>query len=105
MKKISILVAGLVLSGCAIGINHNVANINGKNYLIETKNYTVPILPVYQWSDKSTFTSLDGDIDAQIVSDKVAEIVKDCGIKARKQTTAHDYNYEQFFNCVNQAAK
>lgn len=105
MKKLISILPLFVLAGCAIGINHNVANINGKNYLIETKNYAVPLLPVYQWSDESTFTALDGDIDAKIVSKKVAEIVKSCGTKAQKQTSTLDYNYEQFFNCVNEAAK
>lgn len=42
MKKIFILLPFVgVLAGCAAGINHNVAKINGRTYLVETKMYSV----------------------------------------------------------------
>lgn len=56
MKKASIFLVFL-LGGCAFGINHNTAYIDGKPYLIETQTYTLP-LPIYQWSAESTLIEL-----------------------------------------------
>ena len=38
MKKAVLLVVPLLLTACAANINHNVATLQGKTYLIETKN-------------------------------------------------------------------
>lgn len=102
MKKTSILLTAVLLGGCAMGINHNVATINGKKYLVETKNRTV--LGITQWSEPSTFTSLEGDIDEKIVLQKAAEITKSCKNKARtNEVKSISYDYEKFYNCVNNA--
>lgn len=58
MKKLISILPLFLLAGCAMGINHNIAVIDGKTYLIETPTYVTPILPVYQWSEKSAFIEI-----------------------------------------------
>lgn len=57
MKKISLIIAVAILSGCAMGINQSVAVIDGKSYLVEKKTYAMPILPFIQWSDEEPQTT------------------------------------------------
>ena len=53
MKKTVLLLSVTMLCGCAMGINHNVVTIDGKQYIAETP--TRNILMLGQWSDKTTY--------------------------------------------------
>ena len=58
MKKIIILMSlAATTLGCAYGINHNVATINGEQYLVENRNHT--FLYFAEWSDAPRFYKLD----------------------------------------------
>lgn len=103
MKKLLLLAVPLMLTACAAGINHNVASVNGKTYLVETKVDNV--IGLYQFSRPSTFKQLDGaEIDESISKAYVDEIVKECKrtsrVKTESTTAKAEYNSEQFYNCV-----
>lgn len=103
MKKLLLLAAPLMLTACASGINHNVAVVNGKTYLVETKVDNV--LGFYQFSRPSTFKQLDGtEIDSNIVQEYVENVAKECRRAARIQkesaNTRTEYNKEKFYDCV-----
>lgn len=53
MKTTSILLTAVLLSGCAMGINHNVVTVDGKQYIAETP--TRNLLMLGQWSEKTTY--------------------------------------------------
>ena len=101
MKKTSILITAILLGGCAMGINHNVATINGKQYLVETKTFMAPF-NVSQWSAPSTFISLEGDIDEKIAIQKMEKIVRHCKAKSEssKQMAKKTYDHEKFYDCL-----
>ena len=42
MKKLYILATVTLLSGCALGIHQNIAEIDGKQYLVSTPTYAGP---------------------------------------------------------------
>ena len=115
MKKLLLLAVPLMLTACAAGINHNVATVNGKTYLVETKVDNV--IGFYQFSRPSTFKQLDGsEIDSSIskeyvemqlsksLQDNVESVAKECKRAARIKTESTsaqtEYNREQFYNCV-----
>ncbi len=76
MKKLMMIIVPMLLSGCAMGINHNTAFINGKSYLIETKNYGILWS---QWSGPSVFIPLDEMGIEQINQQhSLSEIKKEC---------------------------
>ena len=60
MKKLIYISCVFILSGCAAGINHNVATVNGKNYLIESRNRNFCALT--QWSEEPKITVLEEDL-------------------------------------------
>ena len=66
MKKLISMLPLFLLSGCAMGINHNVAVLDGKTYLLETPTYATPILPVYEWSGPTSFKELHSVETVQI---------------------------------------
>lgn len=70
MKKISIFLSAFLLTGCTMGINHNVINIDGKQYLVETKNYALPVLPVYEWSTEPTYKEISLEKKPQVEGPK-----------------------------------
>lgn len=53
MKKLSIAGLAVLLTGCAMGINHNVVTVNDKQYIAETpmRNF----LMLVQWSEKTEY--------------------------------------------------
>ncbi|WP_428043433.1 hypothetical protein [Candidatus Avelusimicrobium faecicola] len=78
MKKLLVLLPVFgVLAGCAAGINHNVAKINGRTYLVETKNKNV--FGLAQWSQESTFVDLENkDIGKELAKEYVHDIAAKC---------------------------
>lgn len=78
MKKLLVLLPVFgVLAGCAAGINHNVAKINGRTYLVETKNKNV--FGLAQWSEESTFVDLENkDIGKELAKEYVHDIAAKC---------------------------
>ncbi len=102
IRNVSIIIASILLGGCAAGINHNVANINGKPYLIETHKRG---LFLKQWSEPSIFHSLDGDIDNIAMKQKITEIVKSCKSIHFKQMNKTTSDYKEVLNCINEKIK
>ncbi len=100
MNTTSILLTAVLLGGCAMGINHNVATINGKPYLVETKNYVTPILPVAQWSQEPTFKELGENIDEVILRQEINEKAKHCKSKSRIGSTGRNYDFDKFYECL-----
>lgn len=92
MKKLLVLLPVLgVLAGCAAGINHNIASINGKTYLVETKNKNV--FGLAQWSEESTFVDLENkDIGQELAKDYVATVAKKCRSAAKRRANAANNN-------------
>lgn len=60
--------------GCAWGINHNVATINGKPYLVESRNRT--FLYIIQWSDDPQLHPLENALDRDMARKYFAEEIK-----------------------------
>lgn len=102
MKKVFLLsLAAGILCGCAMGINHNIATINGTPYLIETKNYG---FLVTQWSKESKLLPLeDPDLNnkSNTSSQARAELIKiaeQCNVKSVNINTR--INYKRLYKCV-----
>ena len=76
MKKFSLILGTLILSGCTMGINQSVATINNKPYLVEKKTYTLPI-PLYQWSSKVELTPLEISDENKLISKLIFEQAKE----------------------------
>lgn len=74
MKQIISMLIAIACTGCAMGINHNVVILDGKPYLVETPTYVTPILPIYQWSEQSSFTELTAPENAPTDSVKEKEL-------------------------------
>ena len=106
MKKIFLLFPGLiVLSGCAAGINHNVAQINGQNYLIETK--TNNFFGLSQWSSPSTLIPLELEEEKPVMPEnyepstaraELAKIADECNIHSIKAQSRP--NYKKMYKCI-----
>ena len=105
MKKIFLLFPGLiVLSGCAAGINHNVAQINGQNYLIETKINN--FWGLSQWSSPSTLTPLEVQNATMpknytpntAAQAELARIADECNIHSIKAQSRP--NYKKMYKCI-----
>lgn len=80
MKKLSVILFTVFLFGCAMGINHNVVTIDGKQYIAETP--TRNILMLGQWSDETTYKevslSKEGEVGGpENMSQITGEINKD----------------------------
>ena len=92
MKKLLVLLPVLgVLAGCAAGINHNIASINGRTYLVETKVDNV--IGLYQYSQPSTFVDLENkDIGQELAKDYVATVAKKCRSAAKRRANAANNN-------------
>lgn len=103
MKKTVLLVAPLLLAACAANINHNVATVQGKTYLVETKNNN--FFRLFQWSKPSTFKLIDGEkIDQEAVQKYVDTASAECKKKARirsfNTSTPAEYDSEKFYDCM-----
>lgn len=95
MKKLFICVSAAILSGCAMGINHNVATVNGKTYLIESKQRN--LLYITQWTYKSNISVLDeDDLIRKTVVSKFDSILTEC-----KQKSPQEHpQIEKIHKCV-----
>lgn len=92
MKKslIVLCLLGVVLAGCAAGINHNVANINGKTYLVETK--TDNVLGLYQYSQPSKLIDLQSP---NVTKDMAKSYVQEVAAKCQRRLTVRAENEEK----------
>ncbi len=103
MKKWVVLSAFSILSGCAMGINHNVATIKGKPYLIETKTYGFLI---GEWSSPSTLTLLEEpqtqplptNYNSSSARAELAKIADQCNIQSIKVQARP--NYKKMYKCI-----
>ena len=88
MKKIFVLLPLIgILAGCAAGINHNIAQINGRTYLVETKVDNV--IGLYQYSRPSTFVDLTNkDIGQELAQEYVEQVAKKCRSAANRRANA-----------------
>lgn len=103
MKKAVLLAVPLLLAACAANINHNVATVQGKTYLIETKNNN--FLGITQWSSPSTFKVIDGEkLDQEKVQEYIDAVAKECRRVARNRTFSTSgpagYDAEKFYDCM-----
>ena len=64
MNKLTLLLLAGLLGGCAMGINHNVVTIDGKQYIAETP--TRNILMLGQWSEKTTYKEISLTNDEEV---------------------------------------
>lgn len=97
MKKISLILGIVILSGCAMGINQSVAVINSKPYLVEKKTYVSPILPIAQWSDELQITPLEIlTEEEQSSKETLRQIVAQC----EKQSS-----FPAIVNCIKNKTK
>jgi len=108
MKKVILLAVPLLLAACAANINHNVAVLQGKTYLIETKNNN--FFGFHQWSQPSTFKLLDPqELEQETGQKYVDEIAKGCKKEARVKsfstTAPMEYDAEKFYGCVMEKLK
>lgn len=102
--KLGYLVCFAVLvSGCGVSINHNIATINGKTYLVETKNYTNGFGAI--WSKEPTFREItDTDLtqtEGMTTSSAKAELARlaaECNVQAVKAQSRP--NYKRTYRCV-----
>ena len=102
MKKVLLLFfTAVILSGCAMGINHNIATINGTPYLIETKNYG---FLVTQWSEESSLLPLEepglnSDTSTQDQARaELAKIAAECNVQSVNVNSR--VNYKRLYKCV-----
>lgn len=103
MKNIVIFSMLFLLVGCAAGINHNVAQINGQNYLIETKINN--FLGLSQWSSPSTLTPLEAqnatmpkNYTPSTARAELAKIADECNIQSIKAQSRP--NYKKMYKCI-----
>ncbi|MDD6174026.1 MAG: hypothetical protein PUB86_07105 [Elusimicrobia bacterium] len=75
MKKVLIL-AGISLgfTACASGINHNVVTVDGKPYLVETRNRNV--FGIAQWSEIPTYINIEEDVKRQDQVNRCVEQIR-----------------------------
>lgn len=97
MKKISLIVGTLILSGCTMGINQSVATINNRPYLVEKKTYTLPI-PIYQWSGDIEITPLQITNENNIAFKQIYEKASKYCWFSTKDKTSYDECLTKYFN-------
>lgn len=103
MKKLLFFVLAISLYGCGVSINHNIATINGKTYLVETKNYTDGFGSI--WSKEPTFREItDADLaqrEKVVCSPAKAELARlaaECNVQSVKAQSRP--NYKKLYKCV-----
>ena len=95
-----------LLSGCAMGINHNVVSFNDKPYLVETKTYAFLMA---EWSTPSTVTPLNKPVQYQdlpdtavgapsVASEQLKAIIDKCRLK--DGLASRNVNYRRLYKCV-----
>lgn len=75
MKKIIMLVLVVLFAGCTYGINHNTAVINGKPYLVESRNRT--FLFLLQWADEPYYYDLEKGLERDNARKYLAQQVRE----------------------------
>ena len=103
MKKLIQAFCAFILCGCAAGINHNVAQINGQNYLIETK--TNNFFGLSQWSSPSTLIPLEEEkpvmpenYEPSTARAELARMADECNIRSIKAQSRP--NYKKMYKCI-----
>ncbi len=103
MKKLIPAFCAFILCGCAAGINHNVAQINGQNYLIETK--TNNFFGLSQWSSPSTLIPLEEEkpvmpenYEPSTARAELARMADECNIRSIKAQSRP--NYKKMYKCI-----
>lgn len=103
IKSLLLLLLALSLYGCGVSINHNIATINGKTYLVETKNYTDGFGSI--WSKEPTFREItDADLaqsDKVVISPAKAELARlaaECNVQSVKAQSRP--NYKKLYKCI-----
>lgn len=100
MKKFYLCFTSFLLAGCAAGINHNVAQIGGQTYLVQTVNRNA--LGLAQWSEPSVLIPLENTPGAQycpaVIDTKayVAKIAAECNAN----TASPRANYKKMYKCI-----
>ncbi len=99
-KKLLFIVIPFLLGGCAAGINHSVATIEGKEYLIESKTYNV--FGFSQWSKNSYIvlneTELQNNITDSRARAELARIVARCN--SNPNIRQSNKSKQDTYNCV-----
>ncbi len=106
MKNV-LLLTPLLLVGCAAGINHNIATVNGRTYLVETK--VDNLFTLYQFSRKSRFIPIDGqaleqkeiqkEVDKQI--EEASKICKKHSRMKNQQISERvQYDSQKYYDCM-----
>ena len=107
MKNLFLLSAVFLLTGCAMGINHNVVTFDDKPYLVENKTYE--FLRLIQWSTPSTITPLKKPIEFQnttrstgtvpsVASEQLKAVIEKCRLK--DGLSSRNVNYRRLYKCV-----
>jgi hypothetical protein len=93
MKKLLALLPVLgVLAGCAMGINHNVVQFDGKAYLIETHNRNA--FGLTQWTEKTTYTEIrKQDIGRTLAKEYLQKVTEECN-------ASHSTNSQRVYKCI-----
>ena len=103
MKRAVLLAVPLLLAACAANINHNVASVQGKTYLVETKNNN--FFHLFQWSKPSTFKLIDGEkLDQESLQTYIDSVSKECKkiarIRSFNTSGPAEYDSEKFYDCM-----
>ena len=103
MKRAVLLAVPLLLAACAANINHNVASVQGKTYLVETKNNN--FFHLFQWSKPSTFKLIDGEkLDQESLQTYIDSVSKECKkiarIRSFNTSAPAEYDSEKFYDCM-----
>ena len=104
MKKSIFVSLGIfLLSGCAMGINHNTTSINGKPYLVETKTYGFLF---EEWSKPSALIPLEEEKEVVMPENynpstaraELARMADECNIRSIKAQSRP--NYKKMYKCI-----
>lgn len=90
MKITNILLLAVLFGGCSMGINHNIATIEGQQYLISTPVYSAPFQIGIQWEGESSYKKIVAPIEEENKYDNQNSEIK---------TTAKQLMQEIFDNC------
>lgn len=92
MKKyIYLSLVLFALTGCGMGINHNIATIDGQTYLIETG--TRNLLLVGQWSEEPKYINITEEIkNRKEITNTLEALKRECEIQG--------YSDEDVYKCI-----
>ncbi len=95
MKKLIYIFCAFILSGCAVGINHNVATVDGTNYLIESR--TRNLFYITQWSEKPKITALQED---ELIKKSTVTYFNSVLSECKKQNEERNPSFKKIHNCI-----